>query len=378
MNNPRFLQIHTLHSYSGVLLNRDDSGSSKRLIYGGIPRTRISSQCLKRHWRTHKGPHSLASIDGVKASIRSREIVTERIIEPLLELGIDPKVIDLLNEGFQKFIYGDKGVSKKNRQPLLLGEPEINYLAREVSQLAEQHAHDVGGVKKALADWMSTSKSNMKALRKNTQLPGGITAALFGRMVTSDTEANIDAAIHVAHSITVHSEETEFDYFTVVDDLQEFTDDSGASHIGESELTSTLFYGYCVVDIGILLSNLGHDTELSGKIVSKLIKLIATVSPGAKLGSTAPYSYAEWMLIEAGDSQPRSLSGAFRKPTSSLVSDAAKRIDHHLAGFDEVYQTCEARKFICIDKNITCSEAQQSDSLNSLSDWAGQIIMLGE
>jgi CRISPR system Cascade subunit CasC len=51
MTKSRFLQIHTLHSYTAALLNRDDTGQAKRLIYGGKNRTRISSQCLKRHWR---------------------------------------------------------------------------------------------------------------------------------------------------------------------------------------------------------------------------------------------------------------------------------------------------------------------------------------
>ena len=44
---PRFLQIHTLHSYPAALLNRDDSGRAKRMPFGGAVRTRISSQCLK-------------------------------------------------------------------------------------------------------------------------------------------------------------------------------------------------------------------------------------------------------------------------------------------------------------------------------------------
>ena len=51
----------------------------------------------------------------------------------------------------------------------------------------------------------------------------GLVGALFGRMVTSDPAANIDAAIHVAHAFTVHQEESESDYFSVVDDLQQTT-----------------------------------------------------------------------------------------------------------------------------------------------------------
>ena len=55
MPDPRFLQIHTLSGYTAALLNRDDSGLAKRLPYGDALRTRISSQCLKRHWRLRPG-----------------------------------------------------------------------------------------------------------------------------------------------------------------------------------------------------------------------------------------------------------------------------------------------------------------------------------
>ena len=59
MTTPRFLQIHTLHSYPAALLNRDDSGLAKRMPYGGSVRTRISSQCLKRHWRVAEDEFAL-------------------------------------------------------------------------------------------------------------------------------------------------------------------------------------------------------------------------------------------------------------------------------------------------------------------------------
>jgi CRISPR system Cascade subunit CasC len=56
---PRFVQIHWLASYPGALLNRDDSGLAKRLPFGGATRTRVSSQCLKRHWRTAEDEYDL-------------------------------------------------------------------------------------------------------------------------------------------------------------------------------------------------------------------------------------------------------------------------------------------------------------------------------
>ena len=141
------------------------------------------------------------------------------------------------------------------------------------------------------------------------RLPAGLEGALFGRMVTSDPGANIEAAIHVAHAFTVHREESESDYFSVVDDLQGDDEDAGAAHIGDMELTAGLFYGYVVVDVPGLVSNLegcssgdwqDADRELAAKVAEHLTHLIATVSPGAKLGSTAPYACADLMLIEAG------------------------------------------------------------------------------
>ncbi len=376
MNEAKFLQIHSLHGYAGVLLNRDDSGLSKRLVYGGVPRTRISSQCLKRHWRMSEGVHSLQLIDHTTAAIRSREIVTRRVMGPLEDLDIDREVFGLLDSTFQVSVYGEKGGAKKSRQPLLLGEPEINYLAEEARKLAQRYAHDIEGAKEAVAEWRKNSRANMSALRESTRLPGGIASALFGRMVTSDPAANIDAAIHVAHSITVHAEETEFDYFTVVDDLQS-DEDAGASHIGETELNSALFYGYVVIDRGILLDNLGGDSQLAGKIVSNLVNLIATTSPGAKLGSTSPYGYADWMMVEAGNWQPRSLCGAYREPCTARVKDAVQRIDRHLSSVDEAYQSGETRRFFCVNNELSCSRATKTASLQSFADWAGQTMTSG-
>ena len=208
-------------------------------------------------------------------------------------------------------------------------------------------------LKPAAKEWAKQSKSNMKALREQCSVPGGIIAALFGRMVTSDVEANIDAAVHVAHAFTVHAEESESDYFTVVDDLHRIDDDAGADHIGETELTSGLFYGYVVLDRNTLLKNLGEDTKMAGTVAERLVHLIATVSPGAKLGPTAPYGYASWMLVEAGDRQPRSLAEAFRKHCPPVTSDAEERLSQHLQKLDSVYETGEARRMMSLDEGAS-------------------------
>lgn len=378
MTPARFIQIHSLHGYSAVLLNRDDSGLAKRINYGGKNRTRISSQCLKRHWRTADSPHGLNRIDGVEASVRSRETVTRRVIAPLLNEGHDEKVVAEIEKTFQVAVYGDKAGTPKNRQPLLLGEPEIEHLSKEARKIAEEAAGDAAAAKKAAEAWKKGAKENMKALRKGTRAPGGIAAALFGRMVTADVEANIDAAIHVAHAFTVHVDEAENDYFTVVDDLQPDDDDSGAAHIGETEISSGLFYGYVVVDRKMLLDNLGGADDVADDVTRRLIHLIATVSPGAKHGPTAPYSYADWMLVEAGERQPRSLAGAFRKPCKAAPrTEAQERAHDYLAKLDAMYGAEEARRVASLDGGVV-PNAVRVGSVDELATWAGTAMRTGE
>lgn len=374
MPNANFLQIHSLHGYSAVLLNRDDSGLAKRMTYGDAIRTRISSQCLKRHWRVADGPHALRTIDGATAAVRSRETVTRRVIGPLADAGHDPKAVTAIEAAFQRAVYGsDKG--ETSRQPLLLGEPEVSHLAKLAQEIAGAHGNDAQAAEKAAKEWEKSAKANMKALRDSSRLPGGIEAALFGRMVTSDVEANIDAPVHVAHAFTVHQEESESDYFTVVDDLQRVEDEPGADHIGETELTSGLFYGYVVVDRRMLLDNLGQDADLAGEVVDRLVRLIATVSPGAKLGSTAPYGYAAWMLVEAGDCQPRSLAEAFRDPCQPSVEAAEREAREHLRKLDAAYGTGEARRVMSLNGE-SMPRAEPLD-LSELAQWTGSAIRTG-
>ena len=375
MPDVNFLQIHSLHGYSAALLNRDDAGLAKRMAYGGKIRTRISSQCLKRHWRMADDVHALDRIDGTTAAVRSRETVTRRVIEPLEAAGHDEEAIKAIEKEFQLATYGEKGGSKSGRQPLLLGEPEIEYLAREAKKIADNHGHDPKAAEEAAKAWSKSTKANMKELREGCALPGGLIGALFGRMVTSDVEANIDAAIHVAHAFTVHEEESESDYFTVVDDLPRVGDDAGADHIGETELASGLFYGYVVLDRGTLIRNLSRAEEMAGEVTKRLVHLIATVSPGAKLGSTAPYGYASCLLIEAGGRQPRSLAEAFRQPCEPQAAAAEAAMGEHIGRLDAAYGAEEARRSMSLTGTLAPGAGQLR--LDELAQWAGAVVEAG-
>ena len=368
MTRPRFLQIHTLSPYTSALLNRDDSGLAKRLPYGGKLRTRVSSQCLKRHWRVAEDPHALHTIDVVKAAYRSRELVTQKVIAPLHE-RFSKEVVGALEPEIQMAVYGDKGTTKKSRQTLLFGAPEIAWLAQEAERLAENARGDAKAAAVAAQNWRKEFRANIKIMRDSATLPAGLTAALFGRMVTSDPDANITAPVHVAHAFTVHEEEAELDYLTAVDDLP--GEEPGADTIQETELTSGLFYGYVVIDLPGMLSNLGDDSELAGQVLHNLIYLIAEVSPGAKLGSTAPYGRASFMLLEAGDRQPRSLAEAYRTPCAPHAAPAVAALSAHLAAVDEAYATGEERRVMALT-NAEVPGARRG-TLADHADWAKSL-----
>jgi CRISPR system Cascade subunit CasC len=346
MPDPRFLQIHFLAPYTAALLNRDDSGLAKRLPYGGALRTRISSQCLKRHWRLADDPHGLHKIGGAEAAFRSREIIDRKVFGEWSK-DVAPEVVGPIREALLRAVYGEKGADKKSRQTLLLGQVEVDYLTETARRLVAEAAGDAKAAKAAAEAWAKAGKANLKAMSEGAALPGGLTGALFGRMVTSDPKANIEAPVHVAHAFTVHGEEAESDYFVAVDDLAR-DEDTGADTIQETELTSGLFYGYVVVDLPGLLRNLVGDARLAGDVLHNLLYLIAEVSPGAKLGSTAPYSRATFLLVEAGDRQPRSLAEAFRTPCAASTGVAVGRLAEHLAALDAAYDTGEVRRVMSL------------------------------
>jgi CRISPR system Cascade subunit CasC len=383
----RFIQIHTLHSYPAALLNRDDSGLAKRMPFGGTSRIRISSQCLKRHWRIAEDEYALKNI-GVPMGVRSRETVNRLIATPLLGEGHAEPVVVATLDLFMKELFQESAKAKKARerngaeedrfetkQAVLLGQPEIDYLLDAARGICAA-ASDADDARARAQAFFKEGKANLAALKHGA----GLEAALFGRMVTSDILARTTAAIHVAHAFTVHAEETESDYFTVVDDLLRDTGETGSAGIFDTELTSGLYYGYVVVDLPTLRANLaGADDvdELAAKVVRHLAYLIATVSPGAKLGSTAPYGWAQLMLIEAGTRQPRSLANAFRdaiRPTDGrgLLEEACAALARHVEQIDAMYG-CKEKRWLASIAPVEIPGSQRA-SLDAVISEAANAV----
>ena len=404
---PRFLQLHSLISYPAALLNRDDVGFAKRIPFGGATRTRISSQCLKRHWRAYDGKHALREL-GVDMSIRSRETFEQLIVEPLVKQdGVSEELARAVTRELMAKVLGEredkkaegestkgagedkkKGKAKakaapegtgtpseegeeagsllKTSQVTVLGRPEIEYLRREALAICKATSDPKKAAEEAKKHINKERTENLKQLKH----AAGLDAALFGRMVTSDILARGDAAAHVAHAFTVHAEETETDYFSVIDELVRERNALGSGHIGTAELTSGLYYSYVVVDVPLLVSNLEGckptawkqaDRRLASRVLESLVHVMATATPGAKLGSTAPYSAAHLFLAESGDEQPRTLANAFLNPVQprpqGLLENAYRALADYVRDLDRMYEAPRGRMLAALQPTPILREA---------------------
>jgi CRISPR system Cascade subunit CasC len=431
MTAPRFIEIHWLTAYPAALLNRDQDGLGKRMPFGGVLRGRVSSQCIKRHLRfagaaDSKGAkanewslQALPGLTDLDFGKRSRKHLSEALVAPLVEAGASADLVETWAEKLIARIMKKKEGKEKDtesddsdenddedvnlidtKQAFLLGNVEIRYLQSLLKKLVDGDAELRAGIdanpkKKGLSkeekkNLNQAQQKVLKQIRKDFQdnlntliegaiVPTSIEAALFGRMVTSDVIANTDAPVHVAHALTVHPIEREMDFMAVVDDLKREDDsaDAGAAGTFDAELTSGLYYNYMVVDVALLVSNLGGDAKLAGQVVERLIHLAAEVSPGAKKGSTAPYAYAELMLVEAGNRQPRTLGNAFREPvkarTNTMFQDTLNRLAAYIGNIDAAYGNHRRRMLMAIDPSTTLPDAPRA-SLDDLAAWAGELV----
>jgi CRISPR system Cascade subunit CasC len=405
-----FLQVHALTSYHATLLNRDDAGLAKRIPFGDAERIRISSQCQKRHWR-----EALAGIIATPGAFRSRHFFDRIILAKLTEKGVDEKkarelVIELMagliskkdvaakkgkkgaakeadDEGDTDDDTGTDGDSGNNdagkddslsiKQAALFGKPEADYLTALLFSASEM---DIKDGKKKIQDALKGDKKNFEAMMRAAGFHDpftGFEGAMFGRFVTSDVLARTDAAVHVAHAFTVHSAKQEIDFFTVVDDLNR-DEETGAAHAGDMDLGAGLFYVYVAVDVPLLVSNFTgcdskdwqkQDTADAKKAIAALITAIATVSPGAKKGSTAPYSYADLMLLETGTAQPRSLANAYLKaikPKGDMRDESIKSLADQMAALDKMYGA-SGKRFAASTRTLSALEGAVTGSLDEIT-----------
>lgn len=332
----RFVQLHLLTSYPPSNLNRDDTGRPKTALMGTATRLRISSQSQKRAWRTSDiFEASLAGHLGVRTKQMGKEV-----FKALSDAGITEKAAREWAKSIAKQ-FGKLKSEKKTE-----GNEDL-----EIEQLAHFGPEEREAIDQLVATCAERgsepTEEELKLLRKPRK---AVDIAMFGRMLADSPAFNVEAAVQVAHAVTVHKTAVEDDYFSAVDDLNKGLEDKGAGHIGERGYGAGLFYLYVCIDRALLQENLGGDAALTRKALEAFIHAVTKVSPSGMQNSFASRAYASYVLAEKGDQQPRSLAQAFLKPVQpfeneSLFDKTVSALTLRLENFDKVYGACADARY---------------------------------
>ena len=321
----RFVQIHALTHYPPSNPNRDDLGRPKTAMMGGAQRLRISSQSLKRAWRTSE---VFQEAVGDAKGIRTKEM--GRIIyKMLMDAGAREKEAIGWTRSIAE-VFGK--LKKENKEKPMEG--------LEIEQLTHFSPEEQRAIRELCAklgkENRTTNKEELELLRHDNS---AVDIALFGRMLASKPGFNVEAAAQVAHAVSVHQVTVEDDFFTAVDDLNEGVEDVGAGHMGETEFGAALHYLYLCVDAQLLTKNLDEDGTLAAKGLRALVQAMASIAPSGKQNSFGNRVRASYILAERGPEQPRNLSVAFLEPVkgSNLLEIAETLLADTRENMGKVY-----------------------------------------
>ncbi len=316
----KFIQLHLLTSYPPSNPNRDDLGRPKTARMGGVDRLRISSQSLKRAWRT-----SDVCMDKLTGNTGIR---TKHIGDEVYKRLVTGEINEKKAMKWAGVIASQFGKLKKDSVEI----EQLVHVSKEELELV------YALVDKLIVENRDPENNELKFLRNKVN---SVDIALFGRMLASSPEKNIEAAAQVAHAISVNQIVIEDDYFTAVDDLNS-KENAGASHISEAGFSSGVFYIYICINKTLLIENLNGNIDLANAAIQAYIEAALTVAPSGKQNSYANRVRASYSLVEIGNQQPRSLSVAFLDPVTekNQLEASINRIATQKENMDRVYGPC--------------------------------------
>ena len=328
--NKTFIDIHILQTVPPSNLNRDDTGSPKSAVFGGVRRARVSSQAWKRAVRVAFADE----LDKSDLGVRTLRVV-ERVANRVIELAPQISQEDATAATVKLFTAAKIVVKEPQRQKG--ATPESTYLlflsTRQVDALAAM-------VTDMLVSGIEPDQKQAQALIKNDN---SIDLALFGRMVADVSDLNVDASCQVAHAISTHGVESEYDYFTAVDDhkAELAEQDAGAGMIGTVEFNSATLYRYATIDAGLLYENLG-DLEATRRAVAAFLRAFVTSMPSGKQNTFANRTLPELVVVSVRGDQPVSYVAAFEEPVvgtqiSGRSVASAKRLAKYAQSVIDAY-----------------------------------------
>ncbi|OJF12140.1 type I-E CRISPR-associated protein Cas7/Cse4/CasC [Couchioplanes caeruleus] len=359
------IDVHILQTVPPSNLNRDDSGSPKTAVYGGVRRARVSSQAWKRAVRLAFEEY-LDDADLGERTKRVGEAIAARIS------GLDP-ALDSRAAALAVSVLKAAGLLKK--EPRKDKPAETDYLLflshrqqQRLAELAVRSAHD-------------DTTIDARTAKEAANTAHSIDIAMFGRMVADVSDINVDAAVQVAHAISVHHVENEFDYFTAVDDRKYDLQESGAGMIGTVEFNSSTLYRYATIDVDRLHDTLG-DPAATRRAVEAFLRAYALSMPTGKRNTFANGTRPDAIVVHLRDTRAINLVGAFEEPvgraddTRGRVAQAARTLAAYTAEVHDAYGERPAATWITHVGDRTGALAALGTvlPLNELTEAVGATI----
>ena len=286
MNKRLYVDFHILQTVPPSCINRDDTGSPKTAVYGGVLRARVSSQAWKHAMRAAFAEN--ARLDVGKRTKKVADLVKEQILALAPAADADKLAKKALENAGIKF--DEK--SKKD-----------DTVTKALFFMSTAQA-------KALAELAVEGSADKKQYRDALKAAPSMDMALFGRMVADEPSLNYDAAAQVAHSISTHAVQNEYDYFTAVDDCQA-EDNAGAGHLGTVEYNSSTLYRYATVNVMELAGQLG--TAQAAETVRAFGEAFLFSMPTGKQNTFANRTLPDAVYVTLREDQPVNLCGAFER-----------------------------------------------------------------
>ncbi len=309
------IEFHIIQNHSPANLNRDDLGAPKTCYFGGVLRSRISSQCIKRSIRTSDEFKSLCG------GVRTRQLA-KMIAEK---------------------VGGDAG--SKKRVANILKECGINSKDDEKSDMLVYTSHEaieeMAGLLRNTGDKTDTQLAQEfgALIVERVSAPN---MALGGRMLETGVlkDTTVEAALQVAHAISTHEARPEVDYYIAADDIP--GDDAGAGFVDEAMFASACFYKYFSINWETLVENLKGNGKLAAHTVGAFIRGAALVNPSGKQNSFAAHNPPDGILVEIKESAPFSYANAFASPVAAsrdrdIIAQSVAQLGWYVHDLDSGY-----------------------------------------
>lgn len=368
------IEIHALQNFAPSNLNRDDTGAPKDAFFGGTRRARVSSQCLKRAVRGYfKEQNKKWVADRTKRIV---DVLKERLSPTLKDVEgfTDANLVKVIEVavsslGGSKKVKVDK--ERKTDVLLFLSPGEIGSLEKVIAE--------------SYTELLKGKPSEKLVASLNDAIDGesksrlSVDVALFGRMLAVMPEKNQNAACQVAHAISTHAVEREFDFYTAVDDLKP-EDTAGADMMGTVEFNSACFYRYAVVDWKKLEENLQSDTKLAAEGLRAFLDGFVVAEPTGKQNTFAAHNPPEFISVSVRrNTAPRNLANAFEtavrvKKDESLTKESATRLSAKADALDKLYGTSPNSRY-AVAEDVFGKEykakglGERMEGVTALIDW---------